>query len=194
MCYLFAARARFPFPMLLALLLGLWACARPVAADEQPDQPATPAADEENQPTNEANEVEDRNLPAGDTPPFAQRLDAPPLDGGIEWINAAGPIHLKDLRGKFVVLDFWTYCCINCIHILPELKKLEQAYPNSIVVIGVHSAKFDQEKDSENIRNAVLRYDIEHPVVNDANFAIWRRYGISGWPGLRIIDPEGYLV
>ena len=83
-------------------------------------------------------------------PPFASRQKAPSLDGG-EWINTAGPIDLKELRGKFVLLDFWTYCCINCMHILPELKKLEQAYPNELVVIGVHSAKFASEKDSKNI-------------------------------------------
>ena len=72
--------------------------------------------------------------------PFPQRAVAPGLDGGQEWLNTSAPVDLKDLRGKFVLLDFWTYCCINCMHILPELKKLEQAYPNNVVVIGVHSA------------------------------------------------------
>ena len=85
----------------------------------------------------------------------------------FEWLNTTRPISLADLRGKFVLLDFWTYCCINCMHMLPELKKLEQAYPNELVVIGVHSAKFESEQDTENIREAVLRYEIEHPVVND---------------------------
>ena len=75
-----------------------------------------------------------------------------------------------------MLLDFWTYCCINCMHILPELKKLEHAYPNEIVVIGVHSAKFAGEQDSKNIREAVLRYEIEHPVVNDAEHVIWDKY------------------
>ncbi len=126
--------------------------------------------------------------------PFPRRFPAPSLDGGVQWLNAAGPIELKDLRGKFVLLDFWTYCCINCMHILPELKKLEHAYPNELVVIGVHSAKFETENGSENIRQAILRHEIEHPVVNDAEHVIWRRYGISGWPALRIIDPQGNLV
>src|SRR5262249_40407746 len=93
--------------------------------------------------------------------PFPRRQPAPSLDGGVEWINTAGPIDLKLLRGKFVLLDFWTYCCINCMHILPELKKLEHAYPNEIVVIGVHSAKFAAEQDSEQIHNAIKRYEIE---------------------------------
>jgi thiol-disulfide isomerase/thioredoxin len=118
--------------------------------------------------------------------PFPRRGPAPALDGGIEWINAAGPIDLKDLRGKFVLLDFWTYCCINCMHVLPELKKLEQKYPNNVVVIGVHSAKFDTEQDSDSIRQAVMRYEIEHPVVNDANHKIWDRYFCQSWPSMSI--------
>ena len=83
------------------------------------------------------------------------RLPAPPLEGGVEWVNTAGPVKLTDLRGRFVLLDFWTYCCINCMHVLPELKKLKQAFPNELVVIGVHSAKFEGEQDSQNIREAV---------------------------------------
>ena len=97
----------------------------------------------------------------------------PEFSQGITWLNS-GPLTKADLKGKFVLLDFWTYCCINCMHILPELKKLEQAYPNKLVVIGVHSAKFETEKETENIREAVLRYEIEHPVVNDADHSIWR--------------------
>src|SRR5690349_11085436 len=86
--------------------------------------------------------------------PFPDSPKAPPLEGGTGWINSAGPIDLSDLHGKFVVLDFWTYCCINCMHVLPELKKLEQAFPKNVVVIGVHSAKFFTETDSKNIAEA----------------------------------------
>ncbi len=129
-----------------------------------------------------------------DDHPFPRHIRAPALDGGTGWINTAGPIELKQLRGKFVLLDFWTYCCINCMHILPELKKLEHAYPNEIVVIGVHSAKFETEQDANNIKEAVLRYEIEHPVVNDANHEIWNQYGVSSWPTLCVIDPEGNLI
>jgi thiol-disulfide isomerase/thioredoxin/sugar lactone lactonase YvrE len=126
--------------------------------------------------------------------PFPRRIEAAPLDGGREWLNTSGPIDLRDLRGKFVILDFWTYCCINCIHILPELKKLEQKYPNEVVVIGVHSAKFENEKDTDNIRDAILRYEIEHPVVNDADMRIWGNYQVNSWPSLRVVDPNGDLV
>jgi DNA-binding beta-propeller fold protein YncE len=122
------------------------------------------------------------------------RIRPPELDGGVGWLNTDHPIHLRDLRGKVVVLDFWTFCCINCIHTLPDLARLENKYPNQLVVIGVHCAKFDTEKKSENIRKAILRYDIRHPVVNDADMRIWTAYHIRSWPSLCLIDPEGYFV
>ena len=126
--------------------------------------------------------------------PFPGRFPAPSLDGGVEWLNTSGPIDLRDLRGKIVLLDFWTYCCINCIHILPDLKMLEQKYKDQLVVIGVHSAKFENERDSDNIREAIMRYEIEHPVVNDANMIIARKYLFNTWPTLILIDPEGNFV
>lgn len=119
---------------------------------------------------------------------------APELDGGKAWLNTAGPVKLKDLKGKIVLLDFWTLCCINCIHIMPDLAKLEKKYPNELVVIGVHSAKFENEKDTNSIRKAVLRYEIAHPVVNDADHTIWNAYGVNSWPTLVLIDPEGKVV
>ncbi len=126
---------------------------------------------------------------------FAQRdRQAPPLDGGVAWINTSKPLDLKQLHGKFVLLDFWCFCCINCMHIIPELKQLEHEWPNNLVVVGVHSAKFDAEQDSKNITDAVLRYEIEHPVVNDAQQAIWNRYEVQSWPTLVLIDPEGYVL
>jgi thiol-disulfide isomerase/thioredoxin len=121
-------------------------------------------------------------------------VKAPELDGGVAWLNTDQPIKLKDLRGKIVVLDFWTLCCINCIHTLPDLAKLEKKYENEVVVIGVHSAKFDNEKETQSIRKAILRYEITHPVVNDADMKIWNRYDIHSWPTLCLIDPEGNFV
>ena len=132
--------------------------------------------------------------PKGLENPFPRRLklSGDELSGGVEWLNSSGEITMKDLRGKIVLVDFWTYCCINCMHILPDLKFLEEKYPKELVVIGVHSAKFDNEKDTENIRRAVMRYEIEHPIVNDANMAIWRGFGVRAWPTLVLLDPEGY--
>jgi len=121
-------------------------------------------------------------------------IPAPELTGGAAWLNVSRPLTLADLRGKVVLLDFWTYCCINCMHIIPDLKKLETKYSKELVVIGVHSAKFQNERESENIRQAILRYGIEHPVINDSNFAIWQAYGARAWPTLVLIDPEGNIV
>src|SRR5437870_11806110 len=131
---------------------------------------------------------------AGQGPAARARVSAPELDGAVAWLNTAGPIRLRDLRGKIVLLDFWTLCCINCIHTLPDLARLEKKYPKELVVIGVHSAKFDNEKNSESIRKAILRYEISHPVVNDARMAIWRNYAVRSWPTLVLIDPEGYYL
>jgi thiol-disulfide isomerase/thioredoxin len=103
-------------------------------------------------------------------------------------------LFLKDLRGRVVILDFWTYCCINCLHILPDLKYLEQKYKDSLTVIGVHSAKFDNEKEAESIRQAILRYDIEHPVLVDTDFNVWQQYAVRAWPTLVVIDPQGYVI
>src|SRR6266850_4624142 len=122
------------------------------------------------------------------------RVRAPEINGGRGWLNTDKPLSLAALRGKVVLLDFWTYGCINCIHIIPDLKKLEKKYPNELVVIGVHSAKFENEKDTENIRRIVLRYEIEHPIVNDADFAIWKAYTVNAWPTRYLIDPAGYII
>jgi thiol-disulfide isomerase/thioredoxin len=126
--------------------------------------------------------------------PFSRRIPAPEIDGGVQWVNTNEALTLSKLRGRFVLLDFWTYCCINCMHVLPELKKLEQAYPTELVVIGVHSAKFEGEKDSQNILEAIFRYEIEHPVVNDARMQIWDKFGVRSWPTMVLIDPAGEVV
>jgi len=119
---------------------------------------------------------------------------APDFPDGLQWLNAERPLSLRDLRGKVVLLDFWTYCCINCMHVLPDLKRLERKYGDALAVVGVHSAKFSAERDTENIRQAVLRYDVEHPVVNDASMRIWRDYGVRAWPTLVLIDPRGRVI
>lgn len=127
----------------------------------------------------------------GDAP---RRTEAPDLVGGVEWLNSAGPLKISDFKGRVVLLDFWTLCCINCIHTLPDLAKLEAKYPGVLVVIGVHTPKFENEKKSASIKKAILRYEIKHPVINDADQKIWRRYGARSWPTLVLIDTEGKLV
>lgn len=122
------------------------------------------------------------------------RVRAPEITGGRGWLNTDKPLSIAALKGKIVLLDFWTYGCINCIHIIPDLEKLEAKYPNQLVVIGVHSAKFQNEKETENIRRIILRYEIEHPVYNDSEYAVWQSYGIRAWPTQVLIDPAGYIV
>ncbi len=133
------------------------------------------------------------SLPA-DSMRYAGTVNAPDFPQNLEWLNVAKPLSIKDLRGKVVLLDFWTYCCINCIHIIPDLKKLEAKYANELVVIGVHSAKFSNEGIAENIREAVVRYEIEHPVVNDKDFVVWDAYTARSWPTLILIDPNGKVI
>ena len=122
------------------------------------------------------------------------KVRAPELVGGRSWLNTEKPLSLAALKGKIVLLDFWTYGCINCIHIIPDLKRLEAKYPNNLVVIGVHSGKFDNEKETENIRKIILRYEVEHPIVNDADFKIWEQYAVRAYPTQILIDPNGYIV
>jgi DNA-binding beta-propeller fold protein YncE len=109
------------------------------------------------------------------------------------WLNTDEPLTLKGLRGKMVLLDFWTYCCINCMHVMPDLRKLEEEFP-SLVVVGVHSAKFSNEQQRQNIRNAILRYDIHHPVIVDNAFKLWDAYGAKAWPSFVLIAPNGKVV
>src|ERR1051326_993049 len=123
-----------------------------------------------------------------------ERIRAPELTGARGWLNTDKPLTLSALKGKVVLLDFWTYGCVNCMHIIPDLKRLEHKYPNELVVIGVHSAKFANEKETNNIRRIILRYEIEHPVVNDADFAIWNAYAVNAWPTRYLIDPAGYII
>ncbi|KAA3611928.1 MAG: hypothetical protein DWQ01_07550 [Planctomycetota bacterium] len=125
-----------------------------------------------------------------------QNLHAPDLKGRA-WLNTEKPLESwkKDLKGHVVLLDFWTYCCINCIHVLPDLRALEEEFKDeAFLVIGVHSNKFEQEGEARNIRQAILRYDIRHPVVVDDEHRIWRGFGVRAWPSFVLVDPEGYVL
>ncbi|NND84410.1 MAG: redoxin domain-containing protein, partial [Acidimicrobiia bacterium] len=126
--------------------------------------------------------------------PDRPELMAPEFPEGLEWINVAAPLRLGDLRGKVVLLDFWTYGCINCLHIIPDLERLEEEFADELVVIGVHSAKFEAEGSTGAIEDIVARYDIRHPVVNDRDFEVWSAYGARAWPTIWLIHPDGTLV
>ncbi len=118
-------------------------------------------------------------------------VHAPEFPAELDWLNTERPLRIKELKGKIVLLDFWTYCCINCMHVLGELKRLEEKHGDYLVVIGVHSAKFPGERETENIRQAILRYEIDHPVVNDREMRVWQEYAARAWPTLMLIDPLG---
>ncbi|MFC4005401.1 NHL domain-containing thioredoxin family protein [Prauserella oleivorans] len=123
-----------------------------------------------------------------------QNVRAPEL-AGRDWLNTGGDrIRLADLRGKIVLLDFWTSGCINCLHVLDELKPIEDEFADVLVTIGVHSPKFPHEGERAAIEAAVERYGVRHPVLNDPDMATWQQYAVKAWPTLVVIDPEGYVV
>src|SRR4028118_1587742 len=134
------------------------------------------------------------SLEAAPQDTLSSTIRAPEFPVDADWLNTDKPLSLRALRGKIVLLDFWTYGCINCMHILPDLKKLERKYPNELVVISVHSAKFKNEDETANIRNALLRYNIEHPVLNDKDLKVWDAYTVRAWPTLVLIDPDGRIA
>jgi DNA-binding beta-propeller fold protein YncE len=128
---------------------------------------------------------------------FAGTTPAPAFPTGLDWLNVPAPLTLDALRGKIVILDFWTYGCINCIHMIPVLEQIEAKYLSEVTIIGVHSAKFANEGKTDNIRQIVERYGLKHPVINDHDFAVWSTfapYGVQAWPTFVVIDPRGNIL
>ncbi|MGW2960477.1 thioredoxin-like domain-containing protein [Streptomyces sp. NPDC001220] len=127
--------------------------------------------------------------------PRRARVRAPELIGKGGWLNTGDKQYtLADLRGRIVILDFWTFCCINCLHVLDELRELEERHRDTVVIIGVHSPKFVHEAEHQAVVDAVERYGVEHPVLDDPELATWKQYAVRAWPTLVVIDPEGYVV
>src|SRR5579862_3955939 len=113
---------------------------------------------------------------------------------GLQWFNVAAPLPIASLHGRVVILDFWTEGCINCIQIIPTLRRIEEKFPDKVVVIGVHSPKFANEKRAASVRDAIARYDIRHPIIHDPEMTIWRAYGVQAWPTLVVIGPDGKVI
>ncbi|MFD8144626.1 NHL domain-containing thioredoxin family protein [Streptomyces sp. NPDC059708] len=123
------------------------------------------------------------------------RVRAPELIGKGGWLNTGGKeLTLAGLRGRIVILDFWTFCCINCLHVLDELRELEEKHRDTVVIVGVHSPKFVHEAEHAAVVDAVERYEVHHPVLDDPELATWKQYAVRAWPTLVVIDPEGYVV
>ena len=121
---------------------------------------------------------------------------APELNPDFAWLNTDRPLTFaRELKGQVVLLDFWTYCCINCMHVLPDLAYLEEKYKDEpFLVIGVHSAKFDNEGHRQTVRAAIGRYEIHHPVIVDEGMSIWSEYAIRSWPTLVLVGADRKIV
>jgi thiol-disulfide isomerase/thioredoxin len=127
------------------------------------------------------------------SPASTARVRAPELRGA-GWFNTDRPLTLESLRGRVVLLDFWTFCCINCLHVIEELRPLEERFGDRLVVIGVHSPKFPHEGDHAAVGRAVRRHRVRHPVLDDPQMELWQEYAVRAWPTLVLIDPQGYAV
>lgn len=130
------------------------------------------------------------------------RIRSPEFPSACPWLNCPRPLSLKALRGRVILLDFWTYGCINCLHVIPDLHYLEQKYSEHLTIIGIHTAKFDHEWNLESIEQAILRYGITHAVLVDCQRPgsadrqgiLWDQYAVRAYPTFVLIDPQGYIV
>lgn len=137
------------------------------------------------------NDAVSAHIPA----PRRARVRAPELIGKGGWLNTGGKeLTLADLRGKCVVVDFWTFCCVNCLHVLDELRELEEKHRDTVVIVGVLSPKFVHEAEHQAVVDAVERYEVHHPVLDDPELTTWKQYAVRAWPTLVVVDPEGYVV
>ncbi len=118
---------------------------------------------------------------------------APEITNDV-WLNTDTPLRLADLRGRVVLVEFWTYGCINCQHVIPSLRGWHTEYSTQgLVIIGVHYPEFEYEADLQNLQAAIVRYDVPYPVVQDNQAVIWRAYDNHYWPTLYLIDKQGHL-
>lgn len=119
---------------------------------------------------------------------------APELVGLENWINSA-PLTMAELRGRVVLVDFWTYACVNCINTLPHVKRWHELYKDrGLTVIGVHTPEFAFERESANVRAAVARLGIDYPVAQDNRYRTWTAWDNEYWPALYLVDRDGRIV
>lgn len=123
--------------------------------------------------------------------PSAHAGRAIDFPNGLTWFNVARPLTLTELKGRAVLLDFFTPGCINCIHMLPDEKKLEEHFGARLVVIGIDSPKFSASKTKQGLESFIERYDLRHPIVLDPDMQVWNAYGVQAWPTLVLLGPDG---
>lgn len=128
------------------------------------------------------------------TPRRRGRVRAPELHGAGGWVGAAPDLTLRSLRGRLVLLDFTTPGCVNCVHVLEELRPLARRWADELVVLGVHSPKFAHEATHAALLSAVARLGVDHPVLDDPELRTWDAYAVKAWPTLVLVDPAGYVV
>ncbi|AOK31445.1 MULTISPECIES: thioredoxin family protein [Burkholderia] len=131
--------------------------------------------------------------------PFAQgRIGntgaAPEFAGIDQWINSKA-LTMQQLRGQVVLVDFWTYGCVNCIHTVPYIERWHERYKDQgLVVVGVHTPEYPFEQETDNVKKAIVRFGISFPVAQDNRYATWNAYGNQYWPALYLIDRRGHIV
>ncbi|MCU0893447.1 MAG: redoxin domain-containing protein [Rhodospirillales bacterium] len=114
---------------------------------------------------------------------------------GLQWFNVDRPLSLTDLRGRLVVLEFWTGCCVNCLNVQRTLRRIAATFPDdAVLVVGVHSPKFPHEREPDALAHTIDRQDIRYPVIHDPDLLLWREYGVRGWPTLVFVGPDGKVL
>lgn len=125
---------------------------------------------------------------------LSKPYNAPEFTGLDGWLNSQ-PLTIQGLQGKVVLVDFWTYSCINCIHTLPYVVSWDKKYRDKgLVVVGIHSPEFDFEKNRDNVKAALTRYGISHPVALDNRLATWTNFRNQFWPAYYLINKQGKVV
>jgi thiol-disulfide isomerase/thioredoxin len=139
-----------------------------------------------------------RNLSAADSS-MSKNIPLPDLGPAPEltnstWLNVEAPLRLADLRGKIVLLEMWTFGCINCQNVMPSLKEWHASYKDQgLIIIGNHFPEFSHEEDLNNLKDAIARFDIQYAVAQDNEGATWRAYKNHYWPALYLIDKQGHI-
>ncbi|MGH8216916.1 MAG: redoxin domain-containing protein [Rhodanobacteraceae bacterium] len=123
----------------------------------------------------------------------ARAETAVPFPSKLPWYNVSRPLTLDDLKGRAVLLDFFTPGCINCVHMLPAEKRLEEHFGDRLVVIGIDSPKFTASSTGTGLESFIERYQLQHPIVLDPKSSLWNAYGVQAWPTLVLIGPDGQI-